>query len=335
MERARLCELDDGLHAELSTHDMIAGTALVPCCALELCRRTVGFGLIASSCSRCSPIRPSADLMSGPFRHGKIDYAYFLEMQTIGTDGIFGSPLYVAASYALLFILFGNFYVLSGGGQLFFDLAGGAHRAHGGRTRESLRRLVGPLRVHLGFAGGGRGDDRPGQHSDHEAGLASSAERNGAIEAAASTGGSMLPPVMGARAFIMANFTGITYNNTSASTCPRRRRSSTTSAFSPLVHFEAVRARHGLRARERHRRPAPRAHQQLAEHRPHPVVLIVLLVQGYSAAYVAAGSAVSVVISSWMRSPWRSSGRAASWKPAWIHAHVIRCRSSRRLRRLA
>ena len=40
-----------------------------------------------------------------------------------GTDGLFGSPLYVAASYAFLFVLFGNFYVLAGGGRLFFDVA--------------------------------------------------------------------------------------------------------------------------------------------------------------------------------------------------------------------
>ena len=44
-------------------------------------------------------------------------------MQTIGTDGIFGDPVYVAAKYAFLFVLFGNLFVISGGAQLFFDLA--------------------------------------------------------------------------------------------------------------------------------------------------------------------------------------------------------------------
>src|SRR4051794_29553092 len=106
---------------EVSTGDMIAGTALV-LLTIELCRRTVGFGLTLILLALLA-YAAFGYLMSGPFRHGRIDYPYFLEMQTIGTDGIFGSPLYVAASYAFLFILFGNFYVLSGGGQLFFDLA--------------------------------------------------------------------------------------------------------------------------------------------------------------------------------------------------------------------
>ena len=42
---------------------------------------------------------------------------------SISTDGIFDSPLFIAATYAFLFVLFGNFYVMTGGGQLFFDVA--------------------------------------------------------------------------------------------------------------------------------------------------------------------------------------------------------------------
>ena len=39
--------------------------------------------------------------LGGSFRHPPLSYGYFLEMQVIGTDGVFGTPLYLAASYAL------------------------------------------------------------------------------------------------------------------------------------------------------------------------------------------------------------------------------------------
>ena len=61
--------------------------------------------------------------MPGPLRHDNFSVRYFIEMMTIQPDGIFGAPLEVAASYAFLFVLFGNFYNKAGGGQLFFDLA--------------------------------------------------------------------------------------------------------------------------------------------------------------------------------------------------------------------
>ena len=104
----------------LERGDFIAGTVLVVA-VVELCRRTVGVGLTAVVLALLLYVA-FGHLMTGSFRHPPVSYEYFLEMQTVTTDGIFGSPLYVAASYAFLFVLFGNFYVISGGGQLFFDL---------------------------------------------------------------------------------------------------------------------------------------------------------------------------------------------------------------------
>ena len=61
--------------------------------------------------------------MPGPLRHDNFSIGYFIEMMTIQENGIFGAPLEVAATYAFLFVLFGNFYNKAGGGQLFFDVA--------------------------------------------------------------------------------------------------------------------------------------------------------------------------------------------------------------------
>jgi TRAP transporter 4TM/12TM fusion protein len=123
-----------------------------------------------------------------------------------------------------------------------------------------------------------------------------SAERAGAIEAAASTGGAMLPPVMGAVAFLMSNFTGIPYYQI----CLYAALPAIGYYLGVfwLVHLEAVRLDLG-------RVPEQQiVGLRLALRNNWPsvipiVVLIWLLVAGYSPAYIAAGSAVSVVLSSW------------------------------------
>ena len=180
--------------------DIVFGTGLILLC-VELCRRTVGFGLTAILLALLA-YSAFGHLLSGAFRHGRIEYLYFLEMQVIGVDGIFGSPLYVAASYAFLFVLFGNFYVMSGGGKLFFDLAAAVTgRMKGGPAKACV------------FSSGLYGSISGSPVADVATTgpisipimkrIGMSAERAGAIEAASSTGGSMLPPVMGAVAFIM------------------------------------------------------------------------------------------------------------------------------------
>lgn len=126
------------------------------------------------------------------------------------TDGIFGVPLGVSASFIFLFVLFGAFLNTSGAGQFFIDLAvaltgrsqGGAGKAAvvasalmGTVSGSSVANAVttGAFTIPLMKQGGYR------------------AEFAGAVVAAASTGGQVMPPVMGAAAFIMAQFLGISY----------------------------------------------------------------------------------------------------------------------------
>ena len=125
-----------------------------------------------------------------------------------------------------------------------------------------------------------------------------SPERAGAIEASSSIGGALLPPVMGAVAFLMADFTGIPYYLIAWY------------ALLPslgyylgvfvLVHFEAVRLNLG-RVPEQE---IVGLRVALARNWPSAIpiaVLLWLLISGYSAAYVAAGSALSVILASWFR----------------------------------
>ena len=176
--------------------------------------------------------------MPGPLRHENFSVGYFIEEMTVMTSGIFGSPLEVAATYAFLFVLFGNFYEKAGGGSLFFDLAGAiTGRMVGGAAKACVTAsglygsvsgsptadvaTTGPLTIPIMKK------------------MGIPAARAGAIEATASSGGAMLPPVMGAVAFIMSDLTNIPYATIAkASVLPALLYYA---AIYILVHNEAVR----------------------------------------------------------------------------------------------
>jgi TRAP transporter 4TM/12TM fusion protein len=281
--------------SSLSAGDLVAGTTLFVLC-LELCRRAVGFGLTVVLLVLLAYVA-LGQLIPGSFRHAGIGYQYFLEMQTIGTDGIFGDPVYVAAKYAFLFVLFGNLFVISGGAQLFFDVAAAlTGRSVGGPAKACIVSsalygtvsgspvadvaTTGPVTIPIMKR------------------IGMSAENAGAVEAASSIGGALLPPVMGAVAFLMADFTGTPYYLI-AWYALLPSLGYYLGVFA-LVHFEAVRLDLG-------RVPAEEVvglRAALGRNWPSLIpiaVLLWLLISGYSAAYVAAGSALSVILSSWLR----------------------------------
>lgn len=128
------------------------------------------------------------------------------------TEGIIGTPLAVCSTFIFLFILFGAFLERTGIGQFFIDIANSiAGKATGGPakvavissalqgtiTGSSVANTVGsgsftiPMMKRMGY--------RP--------------EFAAAVEAAASTGGQIMPPIMGAAAFLMAEMTNIPYSN--------------------------------------------------------------------------------------------------------------------------
>ena len=215
--------------------DIVVGFTLVVV-VVELCRRSTSWGLTGLLVLLLL-FTMFGSWMPGPLRHDNFSVRYFIEMMTVQPDGILGAPLEVAASYAFLFVLFGNFYNKAGGGQLFFDLAsavtgkmqGGAAKAcvtasglygsvSGSPTADVA--TTGPLTIPIMIKQG------------------VPPARAAAIEATSSSGGAMLPPVMGAVAFIMADITNIRL----------RDRRGVVAALDPpttsrsiLVHNEAVR----------------------------------------------------------------------------------------------
>lgn len=134
------------------------------------------------------------------------------EFLTTTSEGIYGIPLGVSASYIILFTIYGAFLSEFGAGDFFFKLANRLTRnmrAAGAKTAVIFSTLLGMI---SGSAAGNVAVTgtltipmmkREGYASHHA----------GAIEAVVSTGGQIMPPVMGAAAFIMAEIVGTPYAN--------------------------------------------------------------------------------------------------------------------------
>ncbi|MDR2432976.1 MAG: TRAP transporter fused permease subunit [Treponema sp.] len=148
--------------------------------------------------------------LTGPFRYSGMTWQQFGEMLTLTPDGIFGSPLSTSVNTLFYFLLFGAFFASCGGGDVLIDLgmklsdktAGGPAKA--AVVSSGLMGMISgsavanvtttgvitiPLMKKTGYT----------------------PEEAGAVESVASTGGQIMPPIMGVGAFIMAEMIGISY----------------------------------------------------------------------------------------------------------------------------
>ncbi|MDL0433268.1 TRAP transporter fused permease subunit [Marinobacter sp. TBZ242] len=279
---------------QLTTYEIWGGLGLVAL-SLEMVRRATGWPLLLISFAFLAYV-VWGDGIAGSFSHGGVDLTYFLEMQAITMDGLIGVPLYVAATYAFLFVLFGAFFQLSGGGQLFFDIAA---CSTGGMIGGPAKACVVSSALYGSVSGSPTADvatTGPITIPLMER-FGISKKQAAATEAAASSGGALLPPVMGAVAFLMADMTGILYRDILIagllSACLYYM-----GVFS-LVHFECRRL--GIKAM-----PAEeRVTFMVALRRGWPslipiFVLTYFLLSGFSPAYVAAGASLVTLVTSWI-----------------------------------
>ncbi len=193
---------------ELEPMDYAAGIILV-LLLLEVCRRTVGYSLTLVAVAFVI-YAFGGSYFPGLLGHRGLSLEGFVDLQAFSNNGVYGLPVGVSAELVFYFILFGTFLEKSGGGALFSDLGTLlAGRFRGGAAKMSVvsSALYGtisgsavanvvvtgmftiPLMKRTGF--------RPS--------FAAS------VEAVASTGGQIMPPIMGAAAFILAQILGISY----------------------------------------------------------------------------------------------------------------------------
>ena len=167
---------------------------------LEATRRVIGLAL---------PLTAIVFLIYGLFI-AKLEWMRLLDQLFMTTEGIFGIPLSVSASYVLIFVLFGSFMERTGTGQLFMDFAMSltGHTAGGpGKVSVVSSSLFGTI---SGSAVANVMVDGPiaiplMKRSGFPPHFAAG------VEATASTGGQIMPPIMGAAAFVMAEFLAVSY----------------------------------------------------------------------------------------------------------------------------
>jgi TRAP transporter 4TM/12TM fusion protein len=178
--------------------------------SIEITRRTTGLGL-TSLVLIFIAYNFLGHHLDGVLQHGYIDYNHFLDIMVYTTDGILGLPVHVAATYAFLFVLFGTVLQQAKGGEFFFDLAAAiSGRSPGGPAKIAV--------ISSGLYGTISGSPTSDVVTTGSVNipimkrLGYPPRLAGAIEVTASVGGSIMPPVMGSAAFIMAEYTGIDYS---------------------------------------------------------------------------------------------------------------------------
>ncbi|MCC7326360.1 MAG: TRAP transporter fused permease subunit [Burkholderiales bacterium] len=285
----------------LTDSDLFFGTVLLVL-VLEGTRRTVGLGLLMVVLAFLA-YNLWGDALPGVFGHGRIDFSHFLDILVFTTDGVFGVPLRVALTYVFLFALFGSFLHRTGGGEFFFNVAA----ALSGRTPGGPAKIAVVSSGLFGTISGSPTSDVIVTGSvtiPMMKRLGYSSELAGGVEVAASTGGSLLPPVMGSAAFIMAEFTGIRY------------QSIVVAAIVPAllyyfcvyyqVHLRSLKI--GLRAMDPSEIPSLLSSLRQGGIFAVPLlVLIVTLLMGYSPSFVAVYATLGVIAVAMLRTSTRLS----------------------------
>ena len=280
---------------DLTNLDIYMGTALI-ILLLEAARRAVGWAIVFIAALFVTHTAFS-NYFPGIFYGPPSSWFTIIDYLFMRENGVYGIPLMVMATYIFLFIFFGSLLVQCGGGRLFINvaLALTGHRI-GGPAKAAvvssaiMASISGsavanvvttgtftiPLMKRIGY-------------KPHFA---------GAVEACASSGGQIMPPIMGAAAFIIAEFVGRPYLDVAIS------------AFFPalmyffsimvMVHFEARKT--NLATIPREQLPSLKEEMKRGSHLFISLLVIIgTLVAGYTAMFAAFWAIISIIALSFIR----------------------------------
>ena len=264
--------------------------------ALELTRRVAGLVIPILIILALSYVAFWGKFVGGVFSFPGLSLETVAFRSIFGDDAMFGSIARISSTYVFLFIIFGAFLIRSGAGEFVINMA----RAVAGRM------VGGPGIVAViasGLTGTISGSAVANTASTgvvtiplmKRAGF--SPKFAGGVEAAASTGGQLMPPIMGAGAFVMASFTQIPYETIVA-----------VAALPALLYFLSVAFFVRIEARRNNLPPMEAEGQTLASAFKEggasfiiPIcTLIGLLVMGFTPTYAAVFGILSVTASSWL-----------------------------------
>ena len=248
-----------------TTLDLAMG-AVALLLVLELARRATGWGLVLV-CVLALVYAVAGPHLPGVLAHRGYGPVRLVEHLYLSTEGIWGVPLGVSADFVYLFVLFGAVLEAAGGGALLIALADRV----AGRTRGGPAKTAAVASAFMGSLSGSAVANvvttgtftipimKKAGFKPHFA---------GAIEAAASTGGQLMPPIMGAGAFILATWTNIPYVRVAAA-----------AAIPAVLYYVALLAAIHFRAGKMGIEPSREPSREPVAGRLHlllPVILIVV-----------------------------------------------------------
>ncbi len=264
--------------------------------AIEFTRRTTGWIIPVLILLALSYVSWWGAWVPGVFRFAGLSLETVVFRSIYGDDALFGNIARISSTFVFMFILFGAFLLRSGAGDFVIHLS----RAVAGRV------VGGPGMVAViasGLTGTISGSAVANTASTgvvtiplmQKAGFP--ARFAAAVEASASTGGQLMPPIMGAGAFVMASYTQIPYGTIVA-----------VSLVPALLYFISIMfyvrmeaKRRGLVRLELESEPMWALVRNEGLSFIVPIVLLIgMLVAGFTPTYAAAGSIVAVVVTSWL-----------------------------------
>ena len=278
----------------ITTDYLVSGLGIL--LVLEACRRVIGY-IMTGICTAAIVYAYYGPYMPDLLAHKGYSLERITTTLFLTTEGIFGVPLYVASTFVFIFVLFGAILQSTGGGNFFIDLAYAlTGRFSGGPAKTSV--------IASGFMGSISGSAvgnvvatgsftipmmKSVGYRPHVA---------GAIEAAASTGGQLMPPIMGAGAFLMAEFTNTSYLTIiKVALVPAMMYYITVLLF---VHFEAK--KFGLKGQPKESLPQILTVLKDGLHFILPViVLIYVLLMNYSPMMAGFAAVVSTYVTAMFR----------------------------------
>ena len=276
----------------------VAGSALI----LEMTRRVAGMALVIIG------LVFLAYVFVGPYLPGFLGYPglsikrFFSQVYT--DAGILGPTTAVSSTYIILFIIFAAFLQASKVGDYFVNFAfAAAGRSRGGPAKVAI--FASGLMGMINGTSAGNVVSTGSLTIPLMKKVGYKKTSAGAVEAAASTGGQIMPPIMGAGAFIMAEITGIPYTEIAIAAVIPAILYFASVYF--MVDFEA--ARTGMRGMRKDELPELRKLIKQVYLFIPIIILIYALFQGYSVIRAGTLATVSAAVVSWI-SPHKMGIRA-------------------------
>lgn len=261
--------------------DIICGILLIVS-IFEACRRKMGNPLVIITLVFVA-YAFLGKYIPGFLGHPGLTIKKFVNLIYLTTNGIWGSPLYASASYVVIFVLLGAVMSVSGVGDYFTNLATSLFGAFRG----------GPAKVAV--VASGLFGSISGSPTANVIGTGSFTipmmKKNGfedeyaaAVEATASTGGAIMPPIMGSTAFVMAELIGVPYSGIAAAALIPAVLYFLSILFAVDIHA----AKHGLRGVSRDQLPDIKA--MLKEiYKIFPLVFLVLCMSVFKFTVIRSG----------------------------------------------